>query len=63
MVSLMNIHGSSNRTSHIRRLLRIVRLVNTLDDLYQALVLINPLVHVSLINLKKARKQVIQFSV
>ena len=44
MISVMNIHGSTNRTARdcIRRLVRIVRLVNALDDLYQAVVLDNP---------------------
>ena len=44
MISVMNIHGSTNRTArdYIRRLVRIVRLVNALDDLYQPVVLDNP---------------------
>ena len=44
MVSVMNIHDSTNRTTreYIRRPVRIARVVNTLDDLYQDVVLDNP---------------------
>ena len=44
MVFVMNIHGSTNRTTceYIKRLVLILRLVNTLDDLYQSAVLDNP---------------------